>query len=103
MGLTSYLMVSAGLFALGMVMFISKKNTIAILMGVELVLNAAALNFMAFAYYTPSKGNQLDGQVFAIFIIILAAAEAVVALGIAIAAYKEYKHVQADELVSLKG
>ena len=103
MGLTSYLVVSAGLFALGMVMFISKKNTIAILMGVELVLNAAALNFMAFSYYTPSKGNQLDGQVFAIFIIILAAAEAVVALGIAIAAYKEYKHVNADQLVSLKG
>ncbi len=103
MGLSAYLMVSAGLFALGMVMFISKRNTIAILMGVELVLNSAALNFMAFSYFTPSKGNQLDGQIFAIFIILLAAAEAVVALGIAIAAYKEYKHVQADELISLKG
>jgi len=103
MTLQAYLVLSTILFTLGMIMFVSKKNTIAILMGVELVLNAAALNFVAFGYFTPSKGNQLDGQVFAIFIILLAAAEAVVALGIALAAYKEYRHVQADELASLNG
>lgn len=103
MSLTGYLVVSAALFVLGVVMFISKKNTIAILMGVELVMNAAALNFMAFSFFTPSANNALDGQVFAIFIILIAAAEAVVALAIALAVYKQYKHVRADKLVSLNG
>ncbi len=103
MTLQAYLIVSAVLFSLGAVMFVSKRNTIAILMGVELVLNAAALNFVAFAYFTPSQASQLDGQIFAIFIILLAAAEAVVALGIALAAYKAYRHIQADQLVALKG
>ena len=103
MTLQAYLILSAILFSLGAVMFVSKKNTIAILMGVELIMNAAALNFVAFAYFTPSKASQLDGQIFAIFIILLAAAEAVVALGIALAVYKAYRHVQADQLVDLKG
>ena len=103
MTLDAYLIVSASLFALGLVMFTGKRNTIAILMGVELIMNAAALNFVAFSFYTPSRGNQLDGQIFAIFIILIAAAEAVVALGIAMAAYKQYKHVQADELTQLQG
>ncbi len=103
MTLQAVLTLSAMLFALGLVTFVSKRNSIAILMGVEMVLNAAALNFVAFSYYTPSKAAQLDGQVFAIFIILLAAAEAVVALGIALAVYKQYRHVRADELVQLNG
>lgn len=103
MSLESYLIVSAILLVLGLVMFVSRKNSIAILMGVELVINAAAINFVAFSRYAPSQNSQLDGQVFAIFIILLAAAEAVVALAIVLALYKERKHIQADELVSLRG
>ena len=103
MSLTGYLVISAVLFTIGLIMFVSKRNTIAILMGVELIMNAAALNFMAFAHYTPSASKQLDGQIIAIFVILLAAAEAVVAMAIAIAVYKKYKHIQADQLVSLEG
>ena len=103
MTLQAYLVLSAVLFSLGAIMFVSKRNTIAIFMGVELILNAAALNFVAFGYFTPSQASQLDGQIFAIFIILLAAAEAVVALGIALAVYRAYNHVQADQLIRLKG
>ncbi len=103
MSLGGYLAVSAALFTLGVVMYISRKNSIAILMGVELILNAAALNFVAFARFIPSKASQLDGQIFAIFIILMAAAEAVVALAIALTVYKEFKEIRADKLVSLKG
>jgi NADH-quinone oxidoreductase subunit K len=103
MGLTGYLTVSAVLFTLGLVIFISRKNTIAILMGVELMLNAAALNFVAFARFTPSQASQLDGQIFAVFIILLAAAEAVVALAIALSVYKNLHQIGADKLASLKG
>lgn len=103
MSLTTILAVSTALFALGTVMFISRKNSIAILMGIELLMNAAALNFMGFSYYSPAKDHPLDGQIFALFIILIAAAEAVVALGIAIAVYKEYAHVQADRLNQLEG
>ena len=103
MTLDSILAVSAALFALGTIMFLSRKNSIAILMGIELMMNAAALNFMGFAYYSPSRDNPLDGQVFALFIIMVAVAEAVVAMGIAISIYKEYNHVQADQLNELQG
>ena len=103
MTLDHYLMLSAALFCLGLMMFISRRNAIAILMGVELIINAAAINFVAFAHFTPSKGDQLDGQVMAVFVILIAAAEAVVALGIAIAVYKEFKHSKVDELVELQG
>ena len=103
MNLEGYLAVSAALFTLGLVMFISRKNSIAILMGVELMLNAAAINFVAFARFSPSKASQLDGQVFAIFIILMAAAEAVVALAIAMTVYKELGQIRADKLTSLNG
>lgn len=103
MSLVGFLTVSAGLFTLGMVMFISRKNSIAILMGVELVLNAAAINFVAFSRFTPSLGSQLDGQIFAIFIVLMAAAEAVVALAIALSVYREFKQISADKLANLKG
>ncbi len=103
MSLNYMLILSALLFTLGLVAFVSRKNTIAILFGVEMILNAAALNFVAFSHYSPSSGSQLDGQIFAIFIIILAAAEAVVALGIVISVYKEKAHIQASELTDLRG
>ena len=103
MTLTGLLIGSAALFALGALTFVSRKNTIAILMGIELMMNAAAINFVAFSYYSPSKAAALDGQIFALFIILIAAAEVVVALGIALAVYKQYNHVQADQLVKLNG
>lgn len=103
MGLTGYLTVSAALFTLGIVIFISRRNAIAILMGVELLLNAAALNFVAFSRFTPSQASQLDGQIFAVFIILMAAAEAVVALAIALSVYKSLNQIRADKLARLKG
>lgn len=101
--LFGYLLVSAALLTIGIVMFVTRKNSIAILMGVELILNAAALNFVAFSRYTPSQASALDGQIFAIFIILLAAAESVVALAIALVVYRKHKHVQADKLLTLHG
>ncbi len=103
MSLEGYLAVSAALFCLGIVMYISRKNAIAILMGVELILNAAALNFVAFARFSKFPAARMDGQIFAIFIILMAAAEAVVALAIALSVYKEFKQVSADKLVELHG
>ena len=103
MNLDSYLLISAALLTLGIVVFVTRKNSIAILFGIELILNAAALNFVAFSRYTPSSGSQLDGQIFAIFIIILAAAEAVVALGIILSVYKAKGHIEADRLNELGG
>lgn len=103
MGLTAYLTVSAVLFTLGLIIFISRRNAIAILMGVELLLNAAALNFVAFAHFSPSQSSRLDGQIFAVFIILMAAAEAVVALAIALSVYKNLNQIRADELTHLKG
>jgi NADH-quinone oxidoreductase subunit K len=103
MSLENYLAVSAALFTLGIISFISRKNSIAILMGVELILNAAALNFVAFSRFSKSAASQMDGQVFAIFIILMAAAEAVVALAIALAVYTEFKEIRADKLNQLKG
>lgn len=103
MSLEGYLAVSAALFTLGIVMFISRKNAIAILMGVELILNAAALNFVAFSHFIPSRASQLDGQIFAIFIILMAAAEAVVALAIALVVYREYGEILADRFNRLRG
>lgn len=101
--LNAFLILSAALFVLGLVTFMTRKNTIGILMGVEMILNAAALNFVAFSKYSPATGGALIGQVFAVFIIILAAAEAVVALAIVMALFKERRHVQADELTALHG
>jgi len=103
MSLESYLAVSAALFTLGIITYISRRNSIAILMGVELILNAAALNFVAFSRFSKSATSQLDGQVFAIFIILMAAAEAVVALAIALTVYKEFKEIRADKLNRLQG
>ncbi len=103
MSLEGYLFVSAALFTLGIVMYVSRRNSIAILMGVELILNAAAINFVAFSRFSPSKASQLDGQIFAIFIILMAAAEAVVALAIAMTVYKELGQIRADKLTNLKG
>src|SRR3981081_2673700 len=91
-GLQHYLVVAAALFVCGMLAMLLKRNAIGILMGVELVLNAANVNLVAFNHYSHGGGTSvaLDGQIFAIFIIVLAAAEAAVALAIFLNFYNNF-------------
>ncbi|KKQ19757.1 MAG: NADH-quinone oxidoreductase subunit NuoK [Bacteroidetes bacterium] len=98
-GLTHYLILSLILFGLGMFAIITRKNAIMVLMGLELVLNSANINFIAFAKY---GGMNIEGHVAAIFVIILAAAEAAVALAIVLNIYQNYKHVNVDEIDRMK-
>jgi NADH-quinone oxidoreductase subunit K len=98
-GLNHYLILSAILFSLGIFAVISRKNAIMVLMGLELVLNSANINFIAFAKF---GGMNIDGHIAAIFVIILAAAEAAIALAIVLNIYQNYKHVNVDEIDKLK-
>ena len=99
-GLAHFLIVSAVLFALGIYAIASRRNAIMVLMGVELVLNAANINFIAFSRYS-ADGN-FDGQVAAIFVIILAAAEAAIGLAIVLNIYHRFQTVNVDDVSSLK-
>ena len=99
-GLESYLMVGAVLFVTGVICMATKRNGIGVLMGVELVLNGANINFVAFAYYTPLG---LDGQIISLFVIVLAAAEAAVALAIALNFYNNHATIDVDRADELKG
>jgi len=98
-GLSHFLVVSSLLFGLGLFAVVTRKNAIMILMGIELILNAANINFIAFSRYTTLG---IDGQVISIFVIILAAAEAAIALAIILNIYNNFKTVNADEVNSLK-
>lgn len=98
-GLPHYLTVGAILFALGLFAVMSRRNAIGILMGVELMLNASNINFVAFSRYVE---NAVDGQVMAAFVIVLAAAEAAVALAIVLAMYRNYGTANADIVQRLK-
>lgn len=97
--LTTYLIIASILFSLGVFAVITRRNAIAVLMGVELILNAANLNFVSFARF---GGMNMSGHVFALFVIILAAAEAAVALAIIINLYNNFKSVNVDEARYLK-
>jgi NADH-quinone oxidoreductase subunit K len=99
-GLVHYLFISAILFSLGLYGIITRKHAIMVLMGLELVLNAANINFIAFAKY---GGMNIEGHIAAIFVIILAAAEAAIALAIILNIYHNFKHVNVDEVDNLKG
>ena len=99
-GLSHYLVVSAALFALGLLTVATRNNAVAILMGIELIFNAAALNFVAFAHYVHGA---ITGQVFAVFIIVLAAAEAAIALAIVLAIYRHFRVIDATETTTLRG
>jgi NADH-quinone oxidoreductase subunit K len=99
-GLTHYLVISAALFALGIMCVLTRKNAVSVLMGIELILNSANLNLVAFSKFT--SGN-LDGQIFAVFTIIVAAAEAAVALAIVLSMYRLLKSVNLDRADTLKG
>ncbi len=99
-GLPHFLILSAALFCLGLLAVITKKNAVTVLMGVELIINAANINFIAFSRYVD---NDLDGQMFGVFVIISAAAGAAVALAIVLNIYQRMKSVNLDEADSLAG
>lgn len=98
-GLTHYLVLSAILFSLGILGVVTRRNAILVLMGIELILNAANINFIAFSRYSSLN---LDGQMAAIFVIVLAAAEAAIALAIVLNIYKTFHTVNVDEINKLK-
>jgi NADH-quinone oxidoreductase subunit K len=98
-GLTHFLLVSGILFSLGVFAILTRRNAIMVLMGIELVLNAANINFLAFSRFTTGT---LDGHVFAIFVIILAAAEAAIALAIILNIYQNFNSVNIDEINQLR-
>jgi len=100
-GLTHYLLLGAVLFTCGAVCMAVKRNAIGILMGVELVLNASTINLLAFAHY--NQAFEMEGQVFALFVIVLAAAEAAVALAIVLNFYNNHTTVDVDTAEELKG
>ena len=100
-GLQHYLAVSALTFGLGVMVIIMRRNAIAVLMGIELLLNAASLNFVAFSKYV--SPDPLAGQVVAIFVIVLAAAEAALALAIVLNIFNNLNTVEVTEARSLKG
>jgi len=95
-GLPHFLIVGAALFALGMVTVVTRRNAVGILMGVELILNAANLNFIAFNHFVAQPGS-LAGQVFSIFVIVLAAAEAAIALAIVLAIYQTFHTIDVQD------
>ena len=96
-----YLCISAALFNLGIFAVITRKNAVAILMGIELILNSANINLIAFNRFGDFK--VLDGHVFSIFVIVLAAAEAAVALAIIINLFKNVGTVKVNEATELRG
>jgi NADH:ubiquinone oxidoreductase subunit K len=99
--LRGYLLLGALLFVCGAVCMAMKRNAIGVLMGVELVLNGANVNFVAFARYNPTF--QVEGQIFALFVIVMAAAEAAVALAIVLNFYNNHMTVDVDTAEELKG
>jgi NADH:ubiquinone oxidoreductase subunit K len=99
--LRAYLLLGALLFVCGAVCMAMKRNAIGVLMGVELVLNGANINFVAFARYNPAFG--VEGQIFALFVIVMAAAEAAVALAIVLNFYNNHMTVDVDTAEELKG
>lgn len=97
--LTHFLIISALLFSMGIFAILTRRNAVMVLMGIELVLNAANINFIAFSRYTTGT---FDGQVISIFVIILAAAEAAIALAIVLNIYQNFNTVNVDEINQLK-
>lgn len=97
--LSDFLVVSAGLFCIGLYVILTKRNAIQILIGIELMLNAAILNLVAFGKYDKYANS---GQTFALFAIVLAAATTAVALAIILNVYKKYKTIDPGKTDHLK-
>jgi NADH-quinone oxidoreductase subunit K len=102
--LSKFLVIGALLFIIGMAGVLIRRNIIIIFMSIELILNAANLNFIAFSRYLQDTGNlnAIAGQVFTVFIIVVAAAEAAIGLGIVIALYRNKETIWVDEIDILK-
>jgi NADH-quinone oxidoreductase subunit K len=92
------LLLSAILFSLGIAGFLFRKNIITVFMSIELMLNAVNLSFIAFSY----QFKQVDGQIFSFFVMVVAAAEAAVGLGIILTVYKNRSTLEIDEIDSMK-
>ncbi len=99
--LEHYLLIGAILFVCGAVCMATKRNAIGVLIGVELVLNGANINFVAFAHFNPVF--EIEGMVFALFVIVMAAAEAAIALAIVLNFYNNHLTVDVDNAEELKG
>ena len=97
--LNNYLFISAALFSIGLFGVMTRRNGIAVLMGVELILNAANINFVAFSRF---GGMNLDGHIFSLIVIVLAAAEAAVALAIVINIYNNLNTINVDEASAMR-
>jgi NADH-quinone oxidoreductase subunit K len=100
--LQGYLIISALLFAIGLGGAVTRRNAIVVLIGIELMLNAANLNFIAFWRFGPNP-EALTGVVFVLFSIAVAAAEAAVGLALIISIYRHYQTSNVDQIESLKG
>lgn len=97
--LIHYLFVSCSLFCLGLFGVVARKNAVMVLMGIELILNAANINFVAFSRF---GGFGFNGHVAALFVIILAAAESAIALAIVLNIYKTFNNVNVDEIDNMR-
>ena len=105
-GLTHYLVVAALVFACGVLVILLKRNAIGILMGVELILNAANINLVAFNHFShtgTAAKPELDGQLLAVFVIVIAAAEAAVALAIFMNYYRHFKTIDVEQAAGMSG
>jgi NADH:ubiquinone oxidoreductase subunit K len=102
--LSKFLVIGALLFIIGVAGVLTRRNIIVIFMSIELILNAANLNFIAFSRYLQDSGNPnaVAGQVFTVFIIVVAAAEAAIGLGIVIALYRNKETIFVDKIDLLK-
>jgi len=99
MELSDFLFLGSFMFACGLICAVSRKNAIGVLMGIELILNGAGVNFIGFSRFT---ANPIDGQIFILFIIVIAAAEAAVALSIVLRMYNNRETIDMDEMNLLK-
>lgn len=106
-GVEQFVVVSILLVAAGVASILTKRNAIGILIGVELILNAAGINLVAFNHYVwqADAGGQvlIDGQMFAVFVVVLAAAEAAVALAIFLNYYNNFSSIDVERAHELKG
>ncbi len=102
--LSKFLIIGALLFIIGVAGVLTRRNIIVIFMSIELILNAANLNFLAMSRYLQDTGraNAMAGQIFAVFVIVVAAAEAAIGLGIVIALYRNKETIWVDEIDILK-
>jgi len=99
-GITHWVVLSAILFSLGLFCVLTRRNALGILMGIELILNSANVNYVAFARYADTG---YDGQIFAIFVIMLAAAEAAIGLAIVLGVYQAFETIDVDATDRLRG